>query len=103
MKKIVAVILFVSCFGCERKIDIVDPSIGFSEEIQEILPDAILRDMRNKGMLVHEGVVPPDIEGIYYIDPYELLSPYGPEDFEKGYIIPGYYYKFSSQSTDKKR
>lgn len=103
MKKIVAVILGVLCIGCERKIDIVDPLAGFSEEIRKILPEDILNSMRSKGMVVHEGVAPPYLEGIYLMDPFELLNPYGPEDsWQKGYIIPGYQFKFSNQSNDKK-
>lgn len=103
MKKIVAVILGVLCIGCERKIDIVDPLAGFSEEIRKILPENILNSMRSNGMVVHEGVMPPDLDGIYLIDPLELLSPYGSQDpWQKGYIIPAYQYKFSNQSNDKK-
>lgn len=87
--------------SCKKK---DDPTVGFSEEIQKIVPDEILKDVRAKGMVINEGKVPPNIEGNYVVTPFELLSPFGDDDsYEKGLIIDDYYYKFSSQSSDKKK
>ncbi len=105
MKKIKFVILVIFLtlfFGCERFT--FDPNIDLSEEIQKMVPKRILEDLRSKGMTINEGRFPPDIEGSYYVTPYELLSPYGPEDsWEKGRVISSYHYRFSDQSEDNQR
>jgi len=103
MKKIIlclVAIIAIELSSCKKK---DDPTVGFSEEIQKIVPDEILKDVRAKGMVINEGKVPPNIEGNYIVEPVELLSPFGQDDpWRKGKIIDDYYYKFSRQSSDKK-
>lgn len=103
MKKLylgTALLLVFLISSCKKKEDL---SIGFSDEIQKIVPQAILDDVKAKGMTIHEGKVPPSVEGIFTITPYELLSPYSTDDgWQKGKIIGAYTYKFSGQSNDKK-
>jgi hypothetical protein len=80
-----------------------DPEVGLSEEIQKIVPTSILDDLRAKGMAVNEGRTPPKLNGVYFVNPLELLSPYSTSDpFNKGKIIAGYKYTFSKQSSDGK-
>jgi hypothetical protein len=80
-----------------------DPNTGLSAEIQKIVPQNILDDVKAKGMAINEGRVPPKLEGIYRINPLELLSPFSEKDpWKKGTTIGAYQYKFSGQSTDNK-
>ncbi len=78
-----------------------DPTTGFSSEIQKIVPQNVLNDLRSKGMTINEGKIPPSVEGIYRLAPNELLSPYGEEDaYDKGDVITAYRYQFLDQSDD---
>lgn len=102
MKKIIFSIVALVILGlnsCKKDA----PNTGLSEEIIKIVPQAILDDMKAKGMTINEGQVPPSMEGIFTVAPMELLSSYGPNDsWKKGKIIDGYTYKFSNQSSKKK-
>ncbi|AXE18176.1 hypothetical protein DR864_10700 [Runella rosea] len=92
------VMVFNSCKNREE-----DPTVGFSKEIQKIVPQSIVNDLRAKGMTINEGKVPPTLEGAFRANPYELLSPTGPEDvWAKGKIITAYRYLFSQQTADGK-
>lgn len=94
-----AVMVLNSCKNREE-----DPTVGFSEEIQKIVPQSIVNDLRAKGMTINEGKVPPTIKGAFRANPYELLSPYGPEDgWAKGKIITAYRLSFSEQTADGKQ
>lgn len=94
-----AVVVLNSCKNREE-----DPTIGFSEEIQKIVPQSIVNDLRAKGMTINEGKVPPAIQGAFRANPYELLSPYGQEDgWTKGKIITAYRFLFSEQTADGKQ
>lgn len=101
MKKInLSLIAIIFCMISSCKKD--DPNVGLSQKIQKIVPQVILEEINSKGMKINEGSVPPLIEGIYFVSPYELLSPYSVNDgYKKGAIISGYAYKFSNQSSDK--
>lgn len=77
-----------------------DPTKGFSAEIQRIVPQSIVDDLRSRGMVINEGTVPPQIDGSFRASPFELLSPYGVKDsYEKGKIIGDYVYKFYGQNA----
>ncbi|WP_259015166.1 hypothetical protein [Emticicia fluvialis] len=92
-----SIIIVISC----KEKD--DPTVGFSEEVQKIVPKRIIDDARSKGMIINEGRIPPNIEGNYVVEPLELLSPYGSKDsWKKGKIINAYYYSFYDQSSDGK-
>jgi hypothetical protein len=86
--------------SCRREVNI-DLDKGFSSQIQQIVPQAVVDSLRKKGMVINEGLVPPQLSGIYLASPYKLLSPYGPGDsYSVGKIINDYYYKFYSQTAD---
>lgn len=79
----------------------VEPAGGLSPKIQNIVSKAALDDMKAKGLLIHEGTQPPNIEGIFESSPQRLLSPYGPADpFQKGRINSNYKFRFYQQQGD---
>jgi hypothetical protein len=79
----------------------VTTNAGFVKEIQKIVSQPAVNDLKNRGMNINAGNNPPKISGIYSVNPYELLSPYGvDDDFKKGKITLGYRYKFYNQSSD---
>ncbi len=94
-------LLVGSLTSCQKETVVADdPTKGFSENIQRIIPENIINDLRSRGMVINEGKVPPKIEGTFRVSPYELLSPFGPADtYKVGEIIDDYVYKFYGQNT----
>lgn len=99
---IIASLTLLLFFGCKDKNDDVIPSDdSLPEEVTNILPQAILDDVKQKGMLVHGGSNPPYIEGFYVMDPMELLSRYSEEDSRYvGQVINAYFFKFYDQNME---
>lgn len=88
--------------GCQEKEVAIDPSTGLSDKIQGIVPQAILDDLKAKGLVINEGTQPPQLAGIFIASPYTLLSPYGTEDgWTKGKVISDYKFKLYDQSGDE--
>ncbi|MCX6214609.1 hypothetical protein [Spirosoma sp.] len=87
--------------SCQKETVVADdPTRGFSADIRKIVPDAIINDLRSRGMVINEGKVPPKLNGTFRASPYTLLSPYGSDDsFEAGDVINDYVYKFYGQNT----
>ena len=104
MKYIHRILPFMGLFlltmaACRREVNI-DLDKGFSSQIQQIVPQSVIDSLRKKGMVINEGLVPPQLSGIYLASPFRLLSPYGPNDnYSVGRIINDYYYKFYNQTT----
>lgn len=106
-------VILLAAGGCRNEVDI-DLDKGFSSQIQQIVPQSIIDSLRNKGMVINEGLVPPRIDNIYFVDENILQVPYGPDDYYKsGALFLSYYYRFYDQdatgnikydfSTDNKR
>ena len=88
--------------GCKKKEVATDPSKGLSTKIQGIVPQAVLDDMKAKGLAINEGSQPPALAGIFIASPYTLLSPYGPEDgWGTGKVISDYKFRFYDQVGDE--
>ena len=47
---------------------------GFTEEINDFLPDSIITEMEELGMILNTGGSPSDVEGIYEVTPFVLDS-----------------------------
>jgi len=47
---------------------------GLTEEINNFLPDSIITEMENLGMILNTGGSPSDVEGIYEVTPFVLDS-----------------------------
>ncbi len=99
----VAAYLLVACFvlvlSCKKKE--LDPTTGFSAQIQQIVPQSMLDTLKKKGMTINQGTVPPKIDGIFLNSPNVLVSPYGPGDsYKVGYEFAECKYKFYEQSAD---
>ena len=102
LKTIASVCLVAMLFttGC-KKSEVVDPTKGFSQQIQNIVPQSIVDDLKKRGMPINEGTVPPNIEGIFISNPHTLVVPYGTEDtYAVGYEFSDLLVKFSNQKTD---
>jgi hypothetical protein len=83
--------------GCKKN----EEAPGLSAKIQSIVPDAVLTDLKTKGLVINEGATPPNVEGVFKASPYKLLAPYGPEDnYKKDRVINDYSFKFSGQNAD---
>jgi len=69
----VTIIFFTLClsFSSCKKAETDD---GFSEEIQNLVPDSLLQAIIDLGMPINEGKTPPTIENIYLASPFELVA-----------------------------
>jgi hypothetical protein len=93
--------LVLALTNCQKTT--VVPGSDLSGDIQKIVPQSVIDDLRKRGMTVNEGQTPPTLNGTIYVDPYRLVSPYGPDDaWSIGKIITSYYYKFYGQTADNK-
>ena len=54
---------------------------GLTEEINNFLPDSIITEMEDLGMILNTGGNPSDVEGIYEVTPFVLDSSNIPSDY----------------------
>ena len=94
----IAMLLFVTICtleSCKKE------KFKLSDKIQNIISEKTLEELVSKGLIVNDGTSPPDVGGIYFVSPYELVSPYGTDDpWTKGKIINDYKYKIYDQNND---
>lgn len=89
--------LVVALAGCKKNAE----APGLSAKIQNIVPTAVLTDLKDKGLVVNEGNTPPHVEGIFRVSPMKLLAPYGQDDgYKKDRVIGDYHFRFSGQNGD---
>ncbi len=93
-----ALILFVFCLtSCKKD---KDASPAFSAEIQAIVPQSIIDDLRKRGMPINEGITPPNVEGIYISSPHTLVSTYEGDSYTVGYEFADLTVKLSKQDEE---
>jgi hypothetical protein len=51
-----------------------EPESGLSSDIQNLVPDSLLQNIKDMGMPVNEGTTPPNIENIYEASPFILVN-----------------------------
>lgn len=91
---VLASTLWISC----KKDD--DNEDGLSEEIHNIVPDAIIDKMKENGMPIHEGNKPPSIANIYKMSPCIMVSSTVPDDEDTvGYEFADDIIKFYDQDN----
>jgi len=94
------VVLTTLLLSCEKEKAPNDK--GFSEEIKNFVPDSTMQKMKDLGMVIHEGKVPPKLEGIFIASPLIMRSTSVPEDgYSPGHKFIDYYYKFYNQDNKK--
>lgn len=77
-------------------------NLNIPVEAKAIIPEATLRQIRGQGMPIHEGINPPNIEGIYLLDNLRFHYSSDPhDDFQKGDGTAKYKYKFYDQKGVK--
>jgi hypothetical protein len=95
-------VALVAVMVCSCKSNDPDPNTGLSAEIQKFVPQAILDDVKAKGMKINEGKIPPSLNGAFVVEPMELLSPFSEKDpWKKGKVIEPYYIQFRDYDTNK--
>jgi hypothetical protein len=89
--------LFASCKKEEENLE-----VGFSQEIENFVPDSTIEKMRDLGMVINEGKQPPSIEGTYLVSPMIMKSSNVPnESYEIGHQFINYKYHFYNQNNDE--
>lgn len=92
---IILVLIFLS--ACKKDKDV---SPAFSAEIQAIVPQSIIDDLKKRGMPVNEGITPPNVEGIYISSPHTLASTYDGDSYTVGYEFGDLNLKLSNQDEE---
>jgi hypothetical protein len=83
--------------GCKKNEEVTPV---FSAKIQEIVPQSIIKDLQDRGMPIHEGVTPPDIEGVFTSAPHILVSTYDGDSYEPGDEFGELLLKLSNQNNE---
>jgi len=87
----------VTFYSCKDK----ETEPALSAKIQKIAPEALLTDLKTKGMPINEGVKPPKVDGIFVSSPHTCLVPYGPDDpNQAGYQFTDLTIQFSNQNFE---
>lgn len=90
-------------FGCSSGNDsgngLLD-SNGLSKDINELVPDSILKVLDSLGMPINTGDSPPNLEGFYLAKPFILVSSNISFDFP-GKVFADYYVRFYEQNNSK--
>jgi hypothetical protein len=68
-------------------------------EIQSVIRQEILDELKSKGMKINEGHRPPQLDISVIVSPFKLAAPYGEGDWEKGHIISDQVYTFYGQGN----
>ena len=90
----------VSLFSCKKEEE--DLSTGFSNDIENFVPDSTIQALRDLGMIINEGKEPPTLEGTYLATPYIMLSTSVPNDsYESGDQFIDYKYYLKNQDNEK--
>lgn len=72
-------LIFNSC----KKEDKAQPKVdenGLTQNIKNLIPEWILDEMKKMGMPINGGANPPDMEGIYFASPFEMIKSNIPND-----------------------
>ncbi|WP_157579230.1 hypothetical protein [Spirosoma montaniterrae] len=93
----VTALCLLSLSGCKR--DEVDPTKGFSNNIQNIISEDDINKLRSRGMLINEGSQPPNIEGVFISAPHTLVSPYDGDSYKVGDTFTDLVLRFSAQNN----
>jgi hypothetical protein len=92
---------FILAVGCGDSTE-PDPRLeenGLTREINELVPPSLLSKLQNAGMPIYTGATPPLIEGVYIVEPFELVVTTVPNDSPVGTIGSPLYVEFSNQNN----
>jgi hypothetical protein len=99
--------MLLSLSSCEKFFQLFnndddDLSVGYSEEIQNFVPDSMLQQLTDLGMPLNEGKEPPWIEGSYFVSENLMKSSNVPdESYETGHRFYDYQYYFYDQDNER--
>ncbi len=90
----------LALFSCKKEEE--DRSTGFSNDIENFVPDSTIQALRDLGMVINEGKQPPVLEGEYMVSPLVMLSSSVPnEGYDIGDRFVDYKYYLKNQDNDK--
>jgi len=94
---IIAISLFL--FSCKKENE--DLSKGFSDDIENFVPDSTIQALRDLGMIINEGKEPSMLEGAFLATPYIMLSTSVPDDsYVSGDRFADYKYYLKNQDNE---
>lgn len=87
--------------GCKKKDDTGKlEENGLTKEINNLVPESIINEMKTLGMPINTGENPPSIENIYLASPFILKASNRASD-TPGMAFAAYKVKFYDQDNDK--
>jgi len=87
-------------FSCKKEEE--DLSTGFSNDIENFVPDSTIEALRELGMVINEGKQPPLLEGEYLVSPLVMVSSSVPnESYDAETEFVDYKYYLKNQDNDK--
>jgi hypothetical protein len=105
MKKITTLFLstliimfLLSLASCKKSEQPTDEEI-LNEAINKVIPQKYLDTLKNLGLLINEGINPPNIEGIYFVTPHILAKSNIPNDYQIGFQFLDSKLKLSKQNN----
>lgn len=97
MKRNVFVLLLFSFFiSCKEEEQL--PNNGLSEEINNLVPEVVLNNMKNNGMPIFTGNTPPDLNGVYNISQVKIVGSNIPFD-QINFVSEFAKFKLSNQNN----
>ena len=87
-------------FSCKKEEE-EDLSTGFSDDIENFVPDSTIQALRDLGMAINEGKEPPMLEGTYLASPYVMVSSNVPnESYDIGERFVDYKHYLKNQNNE---
>ena len=102
MKTILRIcLLLVFLSACTKESGIKVDANGLTPDINNIVPQTTLDEMKSLGMPIFTGTTPPNIVGVYNVSPYLLKSSDVPNDYAPGHAYSDFRVQLSNQDNAK--
>lgn len=107
LKSMMAIIVFTfaaATMSCQKNDSIVTPvnpvdsTVGLPQAVRNLVPDSIIQKLRDLGLPIHEGIAPPNINGIYMASPWVLVAS-NFNDNAPGHLFADLKIKFTDQNN----
>lgn len=99
----IIVILSIINSSCNLFKEEIREDTSFSKEILEIVPQSTIDELRDSGMDIHEGNRPPNVEGLFLLDPTILVRDFGTSGMSPGFQFDSYFFRFFEQEDNNRK
>lgn len=94
---LITAISILSINSCKK-----NDETGFSEDIENFVPDSTMQALEEMGMIINEGKVPPSLDGYFLASPLIMTESSVPdESYDSTTNFVDYLYYFHNQDNDE--